>query len=158
MITAPTLARARPLVHECLALAASYRTMGDRTAAREWISKARSWREHGARELVANRVYVLARPDMVPLAMQPAPLNARPLSVGDAAALFHAGEHAWSAALATHYGKPGSNAYDRGRYRTAHGEWPEAVRVAYDVRAEACAAWHEAIARGRTPTAAMVGG
>jgi hypothetical protein len=57
---------------------------------------------------------------------------------------FHATDAAWSAELARHYGKPGSIAYDHGRYRTTYAAWPGLVQAAWCRRALAYAAWCKA--------------
>lgn len=57
---------------------------------------------------------------------------------------FHASERVWSDLVAAEYGRPGSNGYDRGRYRTPYAEWSPAIQAAYDVRDLARRAWEAA--------------
>lgn len=133
-------------VAECLTIAAILRGQGDLGAARHWTAKARDWRVNGAAELVSNRIYELTHPSVMHRhAMAPAPLQARPMSKRDAARLFEAADDAWSAQIERFYGRAGSMAYDKARYRTPHAQWPLQVRLAYQVRDEARLAW-EALA------------
>lgn len=129
-------------VAECLTIAAMLRKQGDLDAARHWTAKARDWRVNGAAELISNRVYEVTNPSvMARHHMAPAPLQARPMSKADATRLYWAADDAWSAELERFYGRAGTMAYDKGRYRTPHRQWPLQVRLAYEVRDEARLAW-----------------
>lgn len=53
----------RELVRQCCEAALMwYRVFGDLSASRDWLDKARMWRDHYAREIEANNAYIRANP------------------------------------------------------------------------------------------------
>lgn len=53
----------RELVRQCCEAALMwYRVFGDLSASRDWLNKARMWRDHYAREIEANNAFIRANP------------------------------------------------------------------------------------------------